>query len=154
VDLSFFQLCNSCLRATQIEDVDFSAISLQGKCYDILQNCFQANKPASLVIPPKKIRDQDDEPKIQKEEKDKFPYKDLGIMIRNTTQILDWKIPGFKYKQNLTKDIIATTPCFYSTGMTACNKWHIQGFCYEKCDHHATHKPFKSASHKSSYDKW
>jgi hypothetical protein len=30
------------------------AIALQIKHFDILQNCFQANKPAYLTLPPKK----------------------------------------------------------------------------------------------------
>jgi hypothetical protein len=39
--------------------VDFSTISLQNKRFNILQNCFQANKPAYLLLPPKKPHDQD-----------------------------------------------------------------------------------------------
>jgi len=54
IDLTFFQLCDACLRAQSIEDVEFSSIILSGKRLDILQNCFQANKPAYLTLPPKK----------------------------------------------------------------------------------------------------
>jgi hypothetical protein len=127
----------------QIEDVDYSVISLQNKHFDILQNCFQANKPAYLTAPPNRTHDQKDEggnenpkggkkkPEILKEEKEKFPYKDLGLMIRITAQVQDWKITGFKYKQIFTKKIVSSTPSFHATGMTACNKWHIKGFCYK-----------------------
>ncbi len=55
-------------------------------------------------------------------------------MIRNPAPVQDWKITGFKYKQICTKDTTASTPPFNASGITACNKWHIQGFCYEKCD--------------------
>jgi hypothetical protein len=98
------------------------------------------NKPAYLIAPPKRTHDQEEEggeenpkggkkkPKIQKEEKEKYPYTDLGLMIRNTAQVQEWKNTGFKYKQIFTKEIISTTPSFNTTGMTACNKWRIQGF--------------------------
>jgi hypothetical protein len=77
-------------------------------------------------------------------------------MIRNPNPVQDWKITGFKYKQIFTKETISSTPPppFNTAGISTCNKWHIQGFCYEKCDRQATHKPFDSASHKSVYDKW
>jgi hypothetical protein len=55
VDLTFFQLCDNCLRAQTIEEVDFTAIVLNNKRFDIVQNCFQANKPAYLTQMPKKI---------------------------------------------------------------------------------------------------
>jgi hypothetical protein len=45
VDLTFFQLCDSCLRANSMDEVDFATITLNGKRLDILQNCFQASKP-------------------------------------------------------------------------------------------------------------
>jgi hypothetical protein len=54
-------LCDFCLRASEIEEVDFSAIALHNKRYDILQNCFQALKPAYLTVPPKRNRDTDDD---------------------------------------------------------------------------------------------
>ncbi len=52
-----------------------------------------------------------------------------------------------------TKNVMANTPTFNETGLITCNKWHAQGFCYEKFEQKATHKPFTSASHKSAYDK-
>jgi hypothetical protein len=36
------------------EDIDFTSIALNNKRFDILQNCFQANKPAYLTLAPKK----------------------------------------------------------------------------------------------------
>jgi hypothetical protein len=57
---TFYQLCNACLRTKTIDDVDFSQICLNTKCFDILQNCFQANKPIYLVSNHKKHRDDDE----------------------------------------------------------------------------------------------
>jgi hypothetical protein len=45
VDLTFFQFCESCLRASTPDDVKFSQILLESKWQEIIQNCFQANKP-------------------------------------------------------------------------------------------------------------
>jgi hypothetical protein len=92
--------------------------------------------------------------KRSRENEDEGSNDYLGLMIRNPSPIQDWKITGFKYKQIFTKETIASTPPFNSTGMTACNKWYVLGFCYEKCDRHATHKSFDLATHKSNYDKW
>jgi hypothetical protein len=86
VDLTFFQLCDSCLRATKIEDVDYLVISLHNKQFDLLQNHFQENKPAYVMVSSKRIRKTEDEgsaenpkggkkkSKIQKEEKVKLQY--------------------------------------------------------------------------------
>jgi hypothetical protein len=59
IDLTFFELCDSCLRASEIEDVDYSQLSLQSKRFDILQNYFQANKLAYLTVPYKRPREVD-----------------------------------------------------------------------------------------------
>lgn len=127
IDLTFFQLCEACLRAKSIEDVDFTAIALHNKRFDILQNCFQANKPAYLTLPPKKThglegeegdeasKDGKKKPKWNKEGgKEKFQYqyqyRDLGTMVRNGSQPVEWKLPGFKYRAIFTPEIIASTP--------------------------------------------
>jgi hypothetical protein len=55
IDLTFFQLCDACLRAQSIEDVEFSSIILSGKRLDILQNCFQANNPHILHCLPRRV---------------------------------------------------------------------------------------------------
>jgi hypothetical protein len=169
IDLTFFQLCETCLRAQSLDDVDFTAIALQNKRFDIIQNCFQANKPAYLTLPPKKthglegdegnnaLKDGKKKPKGNKDggrDRFQYQYRDLGTMIRNGSQPVEWKLPGFKYRAIFTPEIIASTPPFNATGLITCNKWHVQGFCYEKCDRKASHKNFESASHKSAFDKW
>jgi hypothetical protein len=75
-------------------------------------------------------------------------------MVRNGSQQADWKIPGSKYRQIFTPDVIAFTSPFNATGLITCNKWHVQGFCYEKCNRKASHKNFESAPHKSAFEKW
>jgi hypothetical protein len=165
VDLTFFQLCDTCLHAQSIEEVDFSAIVLSGKRLDILQNCFQVNKPAYLTLPPKKSHGLEGDETEEKDGKKKTKWLkgggsdgsrfiDLGNMVKNGSPNADWKIQGLKYKQIFSPAVTATTPHFNATGLVTCNKWHCQGFCYEKCDHKASHKNFESASHKSAFDKW
>jgi len=75
-------------------------------------------------------------------------------MVRNPAQVQEWKVVGNKYKTYFTKEMMATTPPFNDTGVITCNKWHLQGFCYEKCKRKASHKAFASATHKAVYDKW
>jgi len=168
IDLTFFQFCDSCLKAETFEDVDFSAISLEHDRYYITKNKFQADIPPFLVIQSKRKSeldnsDSEDETKKkcrklaiekEKEEKDKGHYKDLGNMVKNQQQVNEWKVLGGKYKKVFTKEVMASTPAFNEAGLITCNKWHIQGFCFEKCDHRASHKPFTSATHKAAYDKW
>jgi hypothetical protein len=162
VNLTFFQLCDACLRAQSIEEVDFSTIVLSGKRLDILQNCFPANKPAYLTIPPKKTDTLEGEEKYGKKKtkwlkgggSDGSRFIDLGSMVKNGSPNADWKIQGVKYKQIFTPAVTASTPHFNATGLVTCDKWHCQGFCYEKCEHKASHKNFESASHKSAFDKW
>jgi hypothetical protein len=89
-----------------------------------------------------------------KDEKDKSNFRDLGNMVKNQNQVQDWKVTGAKYKKVFTKETMASTPAFNETGLITCNKWHVQGFCYEKCERKASHKPFSSATHKAAYDKW
>jgi hypothetical protein len=168
VDITFYQLCDACLRAKSIDDVDFSQICLNTKHFDILQNCFQANKPIYLVSNRKKHRDDDEklldnliqkkakaqDQKDKDKDKDKFPYRDLGAMVKNPHSVQDWILPGTKYKNIFTKVVIANTPAFNDSGLVTCNKWHVRGFCYEKCDRKNSHKKFDSASHRTTYDKW
>jgi hypothetical protein len=114
VDLTFFQLCDSCLKGQSIEDVDFTSIDLNNKRFDILQNCFQANKSAYLASTQKKThllegedggdenKDNKKKPKWAKEggkDKNVSNYRDLGAMVRNGTQQVEWKIQGLKYHQ-------------------------------------------------------
>jgi hypothetical protein len=101
--------------------VDFAAISLHNKLFDILQNCFQANKLAYLTLTPKKTRGLEEEERDHKDgkkkpkwveegDKDKFQYKDLSTMVWKNSQLMDWKFTGGKYKVVLTKDTIVFTP--------------------------------------------
>ena len=43
VNLTFFQFCESCLRASTPDNVKFSQVLLESKRQEISQNCFQAN---------------------------------------------------------------------------------------------------------------
>jgi hypothetical protein len=135
VDLTFFQLCENCLRAQTIDEVDFTIIALSGKRFDILQNCFQANKPAYLTQVPKKMHgvDGDDGDKAGKDGRKKLKslkegggrFHDLGAMVRNSTQVAEWKLPTIKYKAIFTQETNVATPPFNATGLITCNKWHV-----------------------------
>jgi hypothetical protein len=154
-DLTFFQLCDACIREKSIEDVDFGQIYLNAKRSDILQNCFTANKPVYLVTSNKKHREEDDKdsddpirkktkPQDQKDKdiKDKLSYKDLGNLVKNSQANQDWIIPGSKYKAIFTREVNAATPAFNDSGLISRNKWHTRGFCYEKCERRNYHKKF------------
>jgi hypothetical protein len=166
IDLTFFQLCDSCLKANSFEDINFGAISLESDRYGITRNTFQANIPGYLVLLQKRKSDSDAEDgnkeakkkhlKLakEKEERDKSNYNDLGNMVKNLNQVNDWKIIGSKYKKIFTKEAMTSTPALNKSGVTTYNKWHIQSFCFEKCERKATHKAFLSAPHKAAYDKW
>jgi hypothetical protein len=97
VDLTFFQFCDSCIRASNPENVDFSLISLHNKRFDILKNCFQANNPASLIAKkPQQPESNDEDVPKEKEskkkqlniDKDKDPSggrAELGSLVQNPT---------------------------------------------------------------------
>jgi hypothetical protein len=169
VDLTFFQLCDSCIRAASPDNVDYSLISLHNKRFDIIQNCFQANKPAYL-IPSKPIQvDSDDDDKSRgkdsrkkkaKLDKDKDKdkehpggSKDLGSLIRNPNPNKDW-ICSRNYRLIFHKGVNRNTPSFNESGLTTCNKWHVQGHCFEKCECKASHKDFSNDTLKNAYGKW
>jgi len=166
IDLTFYQFCDSCLKAESFDEVDFAAVPQDHERFCITKNTFQANIPSYLVAHQKRKSEIDQEEsedeagrkrqKTQKDkdDKDKSKYRDLGNMVRNQAQVPDWKIVGQKYKAHFTKEVMSTTPPFNDSGTITCNKWHLQGFCYEKCERKSTHKPFSSASHKTAYDKW
>jgi hypothetical protein len=150
IDLTFFQFCDSCLKAETFEDVDFAAICLDHDCYCIARNTFQAEIPPFLVLQQKRKNDadadSDEESKKfkrlktkDKEEKEKPHYRDLGNMVKNPHPVNEWKVVGAKYKKTFPKDVMATTPAFNESGLITCNKWHVQGFCFEKCDRKASH---------------
>jgi hypothetical protein len=144
VDLAFFNLCDSCFRANTIHDVDYGKYCMSALRDDIVGNRFHGGMPTYLLTQNKK-REKD-----QKGNK----FKDLGEMIKNSQAVQEWIMPGFRYKALFTKDVIGSTPPFNESGLITCNKWHVRGFCYEKCERKGSHKKFESASHKSTYDSW
>jgi hypothetical protein len=118
--LTFFQLCDACIRAKSIEDVDFSQICLNSNRSDILQNYFIANKPVYLVMNTKKQQGHDDKDledpirkknKLQdqkdKDIKDKLSCRDLGCLVKNSQTNQNWIIPGSKYKTIFTREVNA-----------------------------------------------
>jgi hypothetical protein len=140
IDLTFFQLCDSCLCASEIEEVDYSAISLHNKQFDILQNCFQVNKPAYLTLSPKKNRDTDDDgdsenakggkkkSKTQKEDKEKFQYRDLGQVIRNPTPVQDGKSQASSINKYLQKKQFLLPPLSMPQGCQHAISGTLKGF--------------------------
>jgi hypothetical protein len=90
----------------------------------------------------------------EKEEKDKSNFRDLDNMAKDPSQVNEWKVLGSKCRKTFTKEVMASTPAFNEMGIITCNKWHIQGFCFEKCKQKATHKAFSSNVHRTAYDKW
>jgi hypothetical protein len=161
VDLTFYQFCDSCLKAKTPDDLDYSIISLHSKRFDIIQNCFQANKPAYLVVPKPSQLDSDDEDKESESKKKKpkldkdkdYQAKDLGSLVKNPNPNKDWII-NKNYRHIFNRHVNRLTPPFNDSGLTVCNKWHLQGYCFEKCDRKATHKDFTSDSNKNAYIKW
>ncbi len=161
IDLAFFNLCDTCFCATSIDEVDY--LCLSNLWDDILGNHFHEDMPTYLVAANKHKHDlEDNEPddngkatkksKDLKDNKDKF--RDLGDMVKNNQAVQDWILPGAKFKSLFTKDVIGSTPPFNKTGLITFNKWHVWGFCYEKCNCKLSYKKFKSVSHESAYDSW
>jgi len=114
IDLTFFQLCDSCLKANSFEDINFGAISLESDRYGITRNTFQANIPGYLVLLQKRksVSDAEDGNKEakkkhlklakEKEERDKSNYNDLGNMVKKLNQVNDWKV-WFQVQENIYK---------------------------------------------------
>jgi len=75
-------------------------------------------------------------------------------MVKNTQAVQDWILPGNRYKALFTREVINATPSFNDSGLTTCNKWHVRGFCYEKCERKGSHKKFESVTHRTAYDAW
>jgi hypothetical protein len=161
VDLTFYQFCDSCLKSKTPDDLDYSFILLHSKRFDVIQNCFQANKPAYLVAPKPNQVDSEDEGKERKAKKKKqklekekdYQSKDLGSLVKNPNTIKEW-IVSKNYRRIFNRHVNRLTPPFNDSGLIVCNKWHLQGYCFEKCDRKASHKDFTSTSHKSAYVKW
>jgi len=165
IDLSFFQFCDSCFRATSIHDVDFGKISLANLRDDIINNRFHENMPVYLVANKgKRDLDEEDAEEVAAKKKKRLKdikdfdknknFKDLGEMVKNQHPVQEWLLPGGKYKALFTREVNVTTPAFNDSGLVTCNKWHIRGFCYERCDRKNSHKKFESGTHKTAYDTW
>jgi hypothetical protein len=162
IDFAFFNLCDTCFRASEIHDVDYGKYCMSALRDDIVGNRFHEGMPTYLLTQPKKRELDEDENsdhkgdrKRQREKDTKdHKYKELGEMVRNTQTNQDWIMPGSKYKAVFTKEVIGSTPPFNDSGLITCNKWHVRGFCYEKCNRKGSHKKFDSASHKTTYDAW
>jgi len=163
VDLAFFNLCDSCFRAPSNLDVDYGKNCLSYLRDDTVGNRFHEGMPAYLIGPSK--RREPDDPELEdglnlgkkrlKDLKDKDnKFKDLGDMIKNNHAVQDWILSGQKYKTVFSREVITSTPPFNDSGLITCNKWHVRGFCYEKCERKGSHKKFESASHKTVYDNW
>jgi hypothetical protein len=121
-------------------------MSLHSKRYDIIQNCFQASKPSYLVSSkPQQDTSDDEEKEMTKKKKLKAnkdhpkPNKDLGSLVRNPDTNIDW-IVSKNYKLIFHKGANKFTPLFNDQGLTTCNKWHVQGYCFEVCEIKASHK--------------
>ncbi len=95
-----------------------------------------------------------DKKRLREKDQKGNKFKELGEMVKNSQAVQEWIMPGFRYKALFTKDVIGSTPPFNDSGLITCNKWHVRGFCYEKCERKGSHKKFELASHKSTYDSW
>lgn len=143
VDLTFFQFCEYCLRALTPDDVKFSQILLESKRREIIQNCFQANKPVYLVSSKPQVADSEDNEKdadrahknktLKKERDGLLADRDLGKAVTNPNPVKEWLVTK-KYWKIFHKGVNKNTPTFNAMGDITCNKWHLQGYCFEKCE--------------------
>jgi hypothetical protein len=162
IDLAFFHLCDACFRANTVLDVDYSKICLSSLRDDIIGNHFHEGLPGYLLCTTKNKHeledvDEDDngrKKKLKNKDTKDNKLKDLGEMVKNSQAVQDWILPGPKYKALFTKEVIGGTPPFNDSGLITCNKWHVRGFCYEKCKRKGSHKKFESPAHKAAYDSW
>jgi hypothetical protein len=118
--------------------------------------------PTYLIAQNKKRDIKDDEGGENKSDKKRIRdkdnkdnrFKELGDMVKNGQAVQEWIMPCNKYKAIFSKEVISSTLPFNDSGLITCNKWHVRGFCYEKCDRKGSHKKFDSVSHKTAYDTW
>jgi hypothetical protein len=151
VDLTFFQFCESCLRASSPDDVKFSQILLENKRQEIIQNFFQANKPAYLISSKLPLAESEEDEKdgdknprhkrLKKERDGQLGDKDLGKAITNPNPVKEWIVTK-NYRKIFHKGVNRFTPAFNSTGDITCNKWHLQGYCFKKFECKNTHRSF------------
>jgi hypothetical protein len=164
IDRSTYQFLGSCLNASTPEEVDWGLLSLENKRFEIQQNCFIANKPAYLVVAKKPDKDKDND-EDDKDDKNKYQNKrfkkerqiqdptHLGAMISNTRKNPEWDCKA-NYHAIFTKQVNRKTPAFNGDGISVCNKWHCQGYCFSDCARSITHKPFTDETLKKNYGEW
>ena len=158
--MAFFNLWDSFFRATTVQKVEFGRNCLSTIRDDISCNRFHECMPTYLIAQNKKRDIEDDEGGENKSDKKRLRdkdnkdnrFKELGDMVKNGQAVQEWIMPGNKYKAIFSKEVISSTPPFNNSGLITCNKWHVRGFCYEKCDRKGSHKKFDSVTHKTSYD--
>lgn len=161
IDRSTYQFLGSCLSATSPNEVDWDLLSLENKRFEIQQNCFIANKPAFLILQKKADKEKDDDIEDVKEKHPKKPKKEggpkdpthLGAMITNTKRVQEWDCKK-NYSAIFSKQVNRKTPPFNADGISACNKWHCQGYCFQDCARSITHKPFTDETLKKNYGDW
>ena len=96
IDLAFFNLCDTCFRASSIDEVDFGKVCLSNLRDDILCNQFHEGMPTYLITANNSKRELEESGvkeggKVTKKLKDgkdtKDKYKDLGEMVKIIKQI-------------------------------------------------------------------
>ncbi len=165
IDRATYQFLGSGLAAQKPDDVDWDLLSLENKRYKIQQNCFIANKPAFLITQKKK-EEKDDDDQDNREKNLKKPKKDgnprdgnprdpshLGAMVTNSKKVQEWDCKK-NYHAIFCRQVKRKTPSFNSDGLSTCNKWHCQGYCFQECARNASHKPFSDETLKKTYGDW
>ncbi len=59
-----------------------------------------------------------------------------------------------KLSCNIFKTSKQEDPPCNTDGISACNKWHCQGYCFQDCARAITHKPFNDDTLKKNYGDW
>ena len=104
---------------------------------EIIQNCFQANKPVYLVSTKPSTADSDDDEKdADKVHRNKRLKKEKDGQVADREK--EWLVTR-NYHKIFHKEVNKSTPPFNSAGDIMCNKWHLQGYCFEKCECKSTH---------------
>jgi len=118
------------------------SVGRSGQCLstcpeEIIQNCFQANKPVYLVSTKPSTADSDDDEKdADKVHRNKRLKKEKDGQVADREK--EWLVTR-NYHKIFHKEVNKSTPPFNSAGDIMCNKWHLQGYCFEKCECKSTH---------------
>ncbi len=100
-----------------------------------------------------RLREQRKNPKKPKRDGTPKDPTHLGAMVTNTRKVADWDCKK-SYHAIFTKQVNRKTPPFNADGLSACNKWHCQGYCLQDCARSASHKPFSDETLKKNYGDW